>query len=81
MLIKYDRIVLEQARRIASSPTALQRDLMRYLHDEDVLGWFENGGPVVSYLAPEVRSEVMSLVKSLPRNAKSNKFKKRSNNL
>lgn len=70
MLIKYDRIVLEQARSIAHQPGATQRDLCKFLRDEDRLHWCENGGPYISYLAPEAIEEIRELYLNLPRRKK-----------
>lgn len=68
MLIAYDRKVLESARRIASNPKSLQRDLLKHLYDEDVLNWDgTNSGPIMPYLAPEAREEIKLLIRQLPR--------------
>lgn len=78
MLIQYDRKVLEQARKVADNPTSLQRDLLRFVHDEDVLAWNPDGGPYVSYLAPEALAEILNLMHRLPRRPSQNSYKRRN---
>lgn len=74
MLIAYDRKVLESARKVAASPTALQKDLLRFLYDDDVLNWDgTHTGPSVSYLAPEAKEEIKNLLLELPRRRRKTK--------
>ena len=68
-LIKYDKEVMEAALRAAERPGATQKDMVKYLRDEHVLGWQWPDGSfaVVSYLAPEARTYIWNLMKQLPR--------------
>lgn len=66
MLIKYDRLVLEEARKIAAKPNALKRDMFRFLTDYKIMSY----GYYYQYLAPEARQEIIELTRALPRRHK-----------
>lgn len=62
MLIKYDKMVLEEANRVAMTPGAVKRDMMRYLHDELNTAY----DYAVPYLGKEAIEEIRKLVDCLP---------------
>ena len=63
MQIRYDRLVLEQAKAEASQPQATQRDMQKFMTDH----YWTDYGYCISYLSPETREQIYRIMLGLPR--------------
>lgn len=73
MQIRYDRLVLEQAKSEASQPHATQRDMQKFMTDH----YWTDYGHCVSYLSPETREQIYRIMLGLPRRARNSPGKTR----
>lgn len=76
MQIRYDRLVLEQAKLEARQPQATQRDMQKFVNDH----YWTDYGYCINYLSPETREQINNIMLGLPRRAKNSLGKTRQQN-